>query len=69
MADSPSYNKMLSVVIYGINESQPKTSRIIRQKHDVDAVITVLSNIDPALSRSSIQDLHCPGKFNVSNPN
>ena len=58
---------MLRVVIYRINEFQPK-NRITRRKHDVNAVLTVLSNVDPVLSRSSIQDLHHLGKFNVPNP-
>ena len=61
-------NKMLSIVIYGINESQPKTPRVTRQKHDVDAVLAVLSNVDSTLSRSSIQDLHRLGEFNATNP-
>ena len=49
-------------------ESQSKTPRVTRQKHDMDAVLTILSNVDSALSRSSIQDLYCLGKFNISNP-
>ena len=61
-------NKMLSIVIYGINESQPKTPRVTRQKHDLDAVLTVLSNVDSTLSRLSVQDPHRLGKFNATDP-
>ena len=59
---------MLSIVIYGINESLSKTPRVTRQKHDLDAALIILSNVDSTLSRSFVQDLHHLGKFNATNP-
>ena len=34
----------------------------------MDAMQNALANIDPALSKSSIQDFHRLGKYNTSNP-
>ena len=42
-------NERLNVATYRINEFQPKTPRITSQKHGVDAVLTVVSNVDPSL--------------------
>ena len=54
--------------MYGIKESQPNSSRATRLKHDMEAMQNVLTNIDPALSKSSIRDFHRLGKYNTSNP-
>ena len=61
-------DKLFNVVMYGIKESQPNSSRATRLKHDMEAMQNVLTNIDPALSKSSIRDFHRLGKYNTSNP-
>ena len=60
-------DKLFNVVVYGIKESQPKSSRATRQKHDIDAIQNVLTHIDPTLSKSSISDFHRLGKCSASN--
>ena len=61
-------DKLFNVVMYGIKESKPNSSQATRLKHDMEAMQNVLTNIDPALSKSSIRDFHRLGKYNTSNP-
>ena len=56
-----------NVVLYGIVESPPDTPRSDRQKHDLDQLLNVLSNIDASLTAASIRDFHRLGKFKPSN--
>ena len=48
--------------MYGIKEFQPNSSRATRLKRDMQNVLT---NIDPALSKSSIREFH---RLDTSNP-
>ena len=56
-----------NVVLYGIVESPSDTPRSDRQKHDLDQLLNVLSNIDASLTAASIRDFHRLGKFKPSN--
>ena len=51
--------------MYRIKEFQPNSSRATRLKHDMEAMQNVLTNIDPALSKSSIREFH---RLDTSNP-
>ena len=59
-------DKLFNVVMYGIKESQPNSSRATRLQHDMKAMQNVLANIDLVLSKSSIiRDFHWLGKYNL----
>jgi len=58
------------IVIFGIEESPPQTSRFDRQKHDLGKILNSISCIDSSFSAASIRDFHQLGKFkhNVPKP-
>ena len=56
-------DKRFNVVLYGINETSKATSRSERQKHDLDNLLAVLSDIDSSFTSASIKDFHRLGKF------
>lgn len=60
-------DKRFNVVVYGIEESPPNTSKETRQNQDLENLLSVLSNIDPSLNSSCIQDFFRLGKFSTSN--
>ena len=60
-------DKRYNVVVYGVDESLKDTPRASRQKHDLDMLLKVLSDIDVSLTATSIQDFHRLGKFKPNN--
>ena len=60
-------DKRYNVVIYGINESPKDTARSERQKHDLNKLLNILSDIDSSLTGASVRDFHRLGKFKPSN--
>ena len=50
-------------MFYGIKESPADTSRPDRLKHDLDGILTMLSDIDTTLTSSSIEDFYRLGKY------
>ena len=59
-------DRSMNIVVYGINESLPKTSKRDRIKHDLTNLLSMLNAVDPFIQNSSIKDLYRLGKFDQS---
>ena len=50
-------------MFYGIKESPADTSKSDRLKHDLDGILTILSDINTTLTSASIKDYYRLGKY------
>ena len=62
--------KFFNVVMYGIKESPPKTSKAERQVQDLENITNAFENVDLQIEASSIRDCFRLGKYksNASRP-
>lgn len=58
-----SSERSYNVVVYGIEESPPKTARPERSKHDQENLSSTFASIDPSIQNSAIKDFHRLGKY------
>ena len=66
---SASYeDKKFNVVIYGIKESPPKTSKSDRLENDLQSITTEFSKVDLPIQASSVKDCFRLGKYKTDNP-
>ena len=56
-------DRKYNVVFYGIKESPVDTSKSDRLKHDLDGILTILSDINTTLTSASIKDYYRLGKY------
>ena len=50
------YDKKFKLVVYGIKESPKGTSRGLRNRHDLDKVTTIVSNLESSITSQLIRD-------------
>ena len=54
---------MYNVLVYGLEECKEGTSRLVRQREDMDKVVCLFSGVDESLSSSSTKDHLSLGKY------
>ena len=59
-------DRSMNIVVYGINESPPKTAKPDRTKNDLLNLLPVLNSVDSSIQNASIKDLYRLGKFDPS---
>ena len=59
-------DRSMNIVVYGINESPPKTAKPDRTKNDLLNLLPVLNAVDSSIQNASIKDLFRLGKFDPS---
>lgn len=57
------HDKKFNVVLYGVEECPPRTSKADRFESDLASVVSVLSTIDSNIQPQSIKDCYWLGKF------
>ena len=64
-AISQSHNteRNFNIVIYGINESPPGTSKSYRVKADLDKFLPVISEAESTITAKSVKDFHRLGRY------
>lgn len=63
-ASIPSFERRCNVIIGGVGESPRGTSRVNREKHDFDEIMTLISSLDSQIGAGSVRDHLRLGKFN-----
>jgi len=61
-------DRNLNIVVFGIEESPPQTSRFDRQKHDLSKILNSILCIDSSFSAASIRDFYWLGNFKHNAP-
>ena len=59
------HDKKPNVVLYGVEECPPRTSKADRFESDLASVVSVLSTIDSNIQPQSIKDCYRLGKFSL----
>ena len=66
VSPSSSSDKKFNVIIRGVDECPAGTARNLRQSHDLDEAVSVLSSVVSSIDSTSIKDIFRLGKYNSS---
>lgn len=58
------YDKKFKFIVYGIEESPKGTSRGLQNRHDLDKVSTIISNLESTITSQSVRDCGRLGRYN-----
>ena len=62
--NQPKFDRKFNIIVYGIQESSPGTSRLTRAKETLEKVVDILSAVSShTFSADYIRDCHQLGKF------
>jgi len=53
----------MNIVLYGVEESTPATSKSDRTRNDLNSVLPILSAEDQSIQNAAINDLYRLGRF------
>ena len=56
-------DRNMNIVVYGVEESPPATSKSDRTRNDLNSVLPILSAVDPSIQNASINDLYRLGRY------
>ena len=58
-----STDRKFNIIMYGIKESPPKTSKAVRLDHDLQCIVNAFAEVEHTVNISSIKDCFRLGKF------
>ena len=59
----PTDDRHMNIVLYGVEESPPATSKSDRTRNNLSSVLPILSAVDQSIQNASINDLYRLGRF------